>query len=71
MEEFYKRTGVKIWHLNTIFVEAAGSRADWTSSFGQNIVAPVLGLLSLRRALRSRLVLPDGTRVTLALTFSP
>ncbi|KAL5093905.1 hypothetical protein Trisim1_009381 [Trichoderma cf. simile WF8] len=61
MEELYKRTGVKRWHLNPVLVEAAGSRADWTSSFGQNVVAPVLGLLSLRRALRSRLMLPDGT----------
>ncbi|KAF3073075.1 hypothetical protein CFAM422_004964 [Trichoderma lentiforme] len=61
MEGFYKRTGVKIWQLNPVIVEAAGRKAEWSSSFGQNVVSAILGLLALQRSLRSRLVLPDGT----------
>ncbi|KAL6825252.1 hypothetical protein V8C40DRAFT_287715 [Trichoderma camerunense] len=61
MEGFYRRTGVKIWQLNPVIVEAAGQKAEWSSSFGQNVVSAILGLLSLQRSLRSRLVLPDGT----------
>ncbi|KAM6484740.1 hypothetical protein HDV62DRAFT_379126 [Trichoderma sp. SZMC 28011] len=61
MEGFYRRTGVKIWQLNPVIVEAAGQKAEWSSSLGQNVVSAILGLLSLQRSLRSRLVLPDGT----------
>ncbi|KAL7906500.1 P-loop containing nucleoside triphosphate hydrolase protein [Trichoderma velutinum] len=61
MEDFYKRTGVKIWQLNPVIVEAAGRKAEWSSSFGQNVVSAIFGLLALRRCLRSRLVLPNGT----------
>lgn len=61
MEGFYNRTGVKIWQLNPVIVEAAGRKAEWSSSFGQNVVSAILGLLALQRSLISRLVLPDGT----------
>ncbi|KAH0524312.1 hypothetical protein TsFJ059_006841 [Trichoderma semiorbis] len=60
MEGFYNRTGVKIWQLNPVIVEAAGRKAEWSSSFGQNVVSAILGLLALQRSLGSRLVLPDG-----------
>ncbi|KAM0263140.1 hypothetical protein ACHAQJ_001293 [Trichoderma viride] len=61
LEEFHRRTGVKIWQLDPVIVDAAGRQAEWSSSFGQGVVSAILGLVSLRRSLRSRLVLPDGS----------
>lgn len=60
MEEFYERTGVKIWQLNPVIVEAAGREAEWSGSFGQNVVSVILRILALQRSLGSRLLLPDG-----------
>ncbi|PTB47394.1 hypothetical protein M431DRAFT_102340 [Trichoderma harzianum CBS 226.95] len=60
MEEFWKRTGVKIWQLNPALVSQAGRHAEWSSVFGQNVISVVLQTLSLHRTLNSRLILPDG-----------
>ncbi|UKZ55768.1 hypothetical protein TrVGV298_009592 [Trichoderma virens] len=60
MQEFYKRTGVKIWQINPTLVERAGRQAEWSSAFGQKVMSVVLGMVSLHRTQRSRLILPDG-----------
>lgn len=61
MQSSYRQTGVKIWQLCPPIVEAAGQRASWSSSFGQNVVSAIFRILSLCRSLHSRLLLPDGT----------
>lgn len=61
MQAFYQQTGVKIWQLCPPVVQAAGERASWSSSFGQNVVSVILRILSLCRSFYSRLRLPDGS----------
>ncbi|KAL7934734.1 hypothetical protein V8C35DRAFT_327100 [Trichoderma chlorosporum] len=60
MREFYERTGIKIWQLNPSLVDKAGRGADWSIAFGQKVMSVVLKMVSLRRTLRSRLILPTG-----------
>jgi hypothetical protein len=55
----YKATGARVWTIVLSLVEAAGRAAGWSSDFGQSVVSVVLRTLSLRRTLRSRLLLPD------------
>ncbi|PNP51939.1 hypothetical protein THARTR1_07148 [Trichoderma harzianum] len=61
LKEFHHKTGIKLWQINPFLVDAAGRAAEWSSDFGQKVVSVVLQILSLRRTLRSRLVLPDGS----------
>ncbi|KAK0759458.1 hypothetical protein N5P37_007646 [Trichoderma harzianum] len=60
MQDFYNRTGVKIWQICPSLVESCGSEAKWSSGFGQKVVSVILKIVSLHRTLRSRLALPDG-----------
>lgn len=60
MQDFYNRTGVKIWQICPSLVESCGSEAKWSSNFGQRVVSVILKIVSLHRTLRSRLALPDG-----------
>ncbi|KAL7813893.1 hypothetical protein V8C44DRAFT_363803 [Trichoderma aethiopicum] len=60
MQDFYRRTGVKVWQINPSLLARAGHQAEWSSSFGQKVVSVVLKTVSLRRTPRSRLILPDG-----------
>ncbi|KAL7815078.1 hypothetical protein V8C44DRAFT_31828 [Trichoderma aethiopicum] len=39
MEEVYKHTGLKVWQVSPLLVEKAGKEAEWSSSFGQEVMS--------------------------------
>jgi hypothetical protein len=59
-KNIYDESGLKVWCLSPTLVEAAGHAASWSSEHGQNVVSSILGLLAVKRTLRTRLMLPDG-----------
>jgi hypothetical protein len=60
MKGIYEQTGVPIWQMNPFLFKRAGKEMEWGTSFGQQVVRPILGLLSIRRTPRSPVKLPDG-----------
>ncbi|UKZ74010.1 hypothetical protein TrVFT333_001664 [Trichoderma virens FT-333] len=61
LKDFYRRTRIKLWQIDPSLVELAGREAEWSTKFGKKVVPVILGIVSLRRTLRSRLILPDGS----------
>lgn len=59
MMELYA-IGLYIWQIVPVLNDKAGKRAAWSTNLNKEVPAQVLRLLSIRRTLRSRLVLPNG-----------
>ncbi|KAL7929446.1 hypothetical protein V8C35DRAFT_284402 [Trichoderma chlorosporum] len=59
VKKFLERD-IRIWQIDPHLVERVGRAAQWSSSFGKDVISVVLKVVSLRRTLQSRLVLPDG-----------
>ncbi|KAL7940427.1 hypothetical protein V8C42DRAFT_356270 [Trichoderma barbatum] len=60
VKQVYYRTDIRLWQIDPSLVERVGRAADWSTTFGKKVVSAVLRTVSLRRTLRSRLLLPDG-----------